>query len=107
MIVIAIIGMLAAIAIPNYAKCRQRAHAATCISNLEAIDGAIQQWALDARKQAGEAVQYSDISSYLRRSVACPSGGKTFEDSYQVTSVDTPPNCLRVTSGEYAHRMAL
>ena len=107
MIVIAIIGMLAAIAIPNYAKCRDRARASTGVSNLQAIDGAIQQWALDARKQAGDPVQYSDISSYLRRAVVCPSGGKTFEDSYQLTSVDTPPNCLRVTSGEYAHRMAL
>jgi prepilin-type N-terminal cleavage/methylation domain-containing protein len=107
MIVVAIIGMLASIAIPSYAKARDKARAATCISNLQAIDGAIQQWALDARKQAGDPVQYCDISSYLKRSVVCPSGGSTFEDSYQVTSVDAPPSCLRVTSGEYAHRVAL
>ena len=107
MIVVAIIGMLAAIAIPNYAKARQKAQMALCVVNLRVIDDAVEQWALDARKQPGDAVQYNDISGFFKHSVVCPSGGTSFEDSYQVSGVDQPPVCLRVTAGEYAHRLPL
>jgi prepilin-type N-terminal cleavage/methylation domain-containing protein len=106
MIVVAIIGMLAAIAIPNYAKSRQTAQMQLCITNLRHIDGAIQQWAAEARKQAGQAVTYEDIRVYMRNSTVCPSGGTAFGDSYEITSVDAPPNCLRVPAGQYAHKFA-
>ncbi len=95
MIVVAIIGMLATIAIPNYVKSREQAYKVTCISNLRQIDGAVQTWALAQRKDAGDAVTYEDISSYLRNAVVCPSGGKTFADSYTLTTVDDRPACQR------------
>ena len=107
MIVVTIIGMLASIAIPAYAKARQKAQMAICVNNLRVIEGAVDAWAVEARKQAGETVQYADISGYLKHSVICPCGGKSFDDSYQLSGVDAPPVCLRVTSGEYAHRLAL
>jgi type II secretory pathway pseudopilin PulG len=44
MIVVAIIGLLAAIAIPNFVKARTTAQKNACINNLRQIDGAIQQW---------------------------------------------------------------
>jgi prepilin-type N-terminal cleavage/methylation domain-containing protein len=103
MIVVAIIGMLASIAIPNYRKAGQAAQQATCVQNLQAIDGAINNWALEMRKAAGAAVTYEDISIYLKNKVFCPSGGTSFEDSYQITSVDAQPACLRVPAGQYAH----
>ena len=53
MIVVAIIGLLAAIAIPNFVKARATSQANACINNLRQIDGAIQQWALE--NQAGAA----------------------------------------------------
>jgi len=106
MIVVAIIGMLAAIAIPNYAKSRQTAQMQLCITNLRRIDGAIQEWAVEARKQAGQAVTYEDIRVYMRNATVCPSGGRTFDDSYEVTSVDAQPICLRVPAGQYAHKFA-
>lgn len=65
MIVVGIIGMLATIAIPNFVKSREHAYKATCISNLRQIDGAIQQWSLELKKDSGQAVDYGDISSYL------------------------------------------
>ncbi len=43
MIVVAIIGLLAAIAIPNFVKARTTAQTNTCIANLKQISGAIQQ----------------------------------------------------------------
>jgi len=103
MIVVAIIGMLASIAIPNYVRSRYVAHKAACIANLGQIEGAIQMWATETRKAPNTAVEFSDISDYLRRSVVCPSGGMTFADSYQLSTVEAAPVCLRVTSGQYAH----
>ena len=95
MIVVAIIGLLAAIAIPNYAKARGEAYRTSCINNLHQIDSAVQLWALEQRKDAGEQVTYSDIARYLKNAVVCPSGGTTFEDSYTLTTVDAKPACLR------------
>jgi prepilin-type N-terminal cleavage/methylation domain-containing protein len=105
MIVVAIIGLLASIAVPNFVKARTTAQQKACISNLHQIDGAIQQWATDLNKAAGQTVAYSDISSYLKNSVACPSGGTTFEDSYSITTVDATPTCQRMPSGPNAHAL--
>ena len=95
MIVVAIIGLLASIAIPNYAQSREAARRNVCISNLQQIEGAIQRWSLDMHKDEGQTVTYSDIRSYLRHAVLCPSGGTSFEDSYTITTVDAPPTCQR------------
>ena len=95
MIVVAIIGLLATIAIPNFAKARETTRKNACISNLRQIDGVIQQWALDLKKDAGSPVTYSDIKSYLKNDVTCPSGGTTFEDSYAISTVDVSPTCQK------------
>jgi prepilin-type N-terminal cleavage/methylation domain-containing protein len=95
MIVVAIIGMLATIAVPNYVKVREKSQTTTCIANLRLIDGAIQSWSLDARKDSSDAVSYSDIKGFLKSTPVCPSGGTSFEDSYSITRVDARPECLR------------
>jgi prepilin-type N-terminal cleavage/methylation domain-containing protein len=107
MIVVAIIGMLASMAIPSYLRAQQQAKKVTCINNLRQIEGAIQEWALEGRKDPAQTVQYSDISGYLKHTVVCPSGGTTFDDSYQITSVEVSPVCLRVSGGEFAHKLTL
>ena len=53
MIVVAIIGLLAAIAIPNFVKARATSQANACINNLRQIDAAAQQWALEKGKKTG------------------------------------------------------
>ena len=95
MIVVAIIGLLASIAIPHYAQSRRAAYQRVCLSNLQQIEGAMQRWSLDMHKDEGQPVVYSDIRGYLRRSVVCPSGGTAFEDSYTITTVDATPTCQR------------
>jgi prepilin-type N-terminal cleavage/methylation domain-containing protein len=107
MIVVAIIGLLAAIAIPNYKLARDRSRMTSCVTNLHRIDGAIQEWAMESRKQSGEHVTYDDIKVYMRNAVLCPSGGTTFGDSYEISSVDSLPTCLRVPGGQFAHRLDL
>ena len=52
MIVVAIIGLLAAIAIPNFLRARSTSQQNACINNLRQIDGAIQQWALETGQAA-------------------------------------------------------
>jgi len=102
MIVVAIIGLLAAIAIPNFVKARTTAQMNACINNLRQIDGAVQEWALEQKKGEEAAVQYSDIKPYLKNSVVCPAGGTTFADSYQLSTVSQKPICLKkgANSGE-------
>ena len=95
MIVVAIIGLLATMAIPNYIEARETARKQTCIGNLQQIDGAVQRWALDLRKDSTELVTFADISGYLRHSVTCPSGGTSFADSYAITTADAKPTCIR------------
>ena len=95
MIVVAIIGMLASIAIPNFVKARTTAQMNACISNLRQIDGAIQQWALDTKQGDTAAVTAADVLPYLKSSVVCPAGGKTFADSYSVSTVQAKPTCLQ------------
>jgi prepilin-type N-terminal cleavage/methylation domain-containing protein len=98
MIVVAIIGLLASIAIPNFVKARTTAQMNACISNLRQIDGAIQQWALDTKQGDTASVTPADVLPYMKNSVVCPSGGKTFADSYSVSTVQAKPACLKVPS---------
>src|SRR5215831_9520463 len=95
MIVVAIIGLLAAIAIPNFIRARTTSQKNACINNLRQIDGAIQQWALENKKDAAAAVKFTDISGYLKNSVICPAGGTTFANSYSIVDVATKPTCLK------------
>jgi prepilin-type N-terminal cleavage/methylation domain-containing protein len=95
MIVVAIIGLLATIAIPNFVKARSTAYMNACISNLRQIDGAIQAWALDTKQGDNSPVDFSQISSYLKGQVVCPAGGKTFSDSYHLGTVQDKPTCLK------------
>ena len=95
MIVVAIIGLLASIAIPNYKRVREQTYTTACINNLQKISGAIHIWSLDMKKDEQQPVTYSDIRSYLRGSITCPSGGTCFDDSYTITTVDAGPVCQR------------
>ncbi len=98
MIVVAIIGMLASIAVPNFMKARGMARKKACISNLQSIDGAIETWATELNKAEGQSVGYSDIRPYLKSTPVCPAGGTTFDDSYTISTVGTSPTCQKLPS---------
>jgi prepilin-type N-terminal cleavage/methylation domain-containing protein len=95
MVVIAIIGLLAAVALPSFLKTRTTVNKNACINNLKQIDSAMQQWALELKKNPADPVSFSDISGYLRGVTACPAGGKTFSDSYLITTVSSEPVCQK------------
>ena len=106
MIVVAIIGLLAAIAIPNFVSARARAQATTCINNLRQLDGAAMQFALEQRKKTGDPVQFpSDLTPYIKLNSAgslppCPAGG-----NYSDNTVGSPPACSLGTTVSPAHTM--
>jgi prepilin-type N-terminal cleavage/methylation domain-containing protein len=95
MIVVALIGLLAVIAIPNWVHARTTSQNSACINNLREINGATQQWALDFRKGQDAPVTPEDILPYLKNAVVCPAGGSaaTFGSSYTLTTVSGLPIC--------------
>lgn len=90
MIVVAIIGLLAAIAIPNFVKAREQAQLQSILNNLRILDGAKDQWALEQKQGTGSAASWSTdtdgIGSYIK--------GGTVKDvvgeSYDLTTVGKP-----------------
>lgn len=81
MIVVAIIGLLAAIAIPNMVKARNTAQANACINNMRQIDNSIQQFAVENNKTDSDSVTENDIKSYIKDSEmpVCPAGDKPYQ----------------------------
>ena len=95
MIVVAIIGLLAAIAVPNFATARTNSRRSACINNLRLIDAAQEQWALENNKNTGDAVGAADVLPFLRNTInmpVCPSGSA----AYTLTVVGTAPVCPNV-----------
>lgn len=72
MIVVAIIGLLAAIAIPNFVKARETAQLNSIYNNLRILEGAKDQWALEQKKGTGQAVTLADLVEYLKGGVVKP-----------------------------------
>ena len=96
MIVVAIIGLLAAIAIPNFLKARATSQKNVCINNLRQVNAAIQQWAMEMKQGPASKVTVADVLPYMKGPVICPSGGTTFADSYTLTTVAEQPICQKV-----------
>ncbi len=96
MIVVAIIGMLAAIAVPNFVHARGVAQKNACISNLREIDGAKEQWALENHKVDTDTPTDNDLRPYLRSHALpdCPGGG-----SYTIGVMNADPTCSLSAQG--------
>jgi prepilin-type N-terminal cleavage/methylation domain-containing protein len=79
MIVVAILGLLASIAVPNFLKARTSAQKTACISNLKQIQGAIQVWALIEGKSSSDTPTTANlVTNYLRKWPVCPTSGTAY-----------------------------
>jgi prepilin-type N-terminal cleavage/methylation domain-containing protein len=91
MIVVAIIGLLAAIAIPNFIKARETSQKNACIENLRQIDSAKQQWAIEEKQDSSATPASTDLDDYIKggyATLACPAGG-----TYTINDMSTDPSC--------------
>ena len=89
MLVVAIIGLLAAVAIPNLIKARKTAQVGACRANLKTMESAITQWSIEKRKGDDSEVTLEDIEAWLNGGIPdCPSGGE-----YELFTVGELPTC--------------
>ena len=98
MIVVAIIGILIAIAVPGFLRARENSRGRACQENLTKIDGAKEQWALENKKSNGTSCGSGSAflddtnifgpNGYVKKKPTCPSGG-----SYTVNPIGTDPTC--------------
>jgi prepilin-type N-terminal cleavage/methylation domain-containing protein len=92
MIVVAIIGLLAAIAIPNFIRARATSQQNACINNLRQIDAAINEWALENGQSNGSAVAaVSTVSAYIKLNAANSVPGCPAKGTYGTTVVGATP----------------
>jgi prepilin-type N-terminal cleavage/methylation domain-containing protein len=107
MIVVAIIGLLAAIAIPNFVKARENAQLNSIFNNLRIIEGAKDQWALENKKGTGDTVDsLVTISDYLKGGTVKPVVGEVYATTtIGAASTATLPAAVKL--GTYAAGAAI
>lgn len=89
MIVVLIIGILLSIAVPNFIKARENTRVKTCVAQLNRIESAKEQWAMEMKKNNGDAPNPGDlVPDYIKGNQTCPSGG-----TYNLGSVGTKATC--------------
>ena len=101
MIVVAIIGLLAAIAIPSFVKARNTSQQNACVNNLRQIDSGKEQWAMAQSKADGDTVVTDDVNDYVKGDTTpkCPAGG-----TYTYNAIGSAPDCDSdsITSHDFA-----
>ena len=92
MIVVAIIALLAAIAVPGFLRARKRSQASRIINDLRLIDAAVDQYAIENNKTSGSTVTVTQWTAYLKQgSMLYNTGQDLFGDTYGTQTVDSLP----------------
>jgi prepilin-type N-terminal cleavage/methylation domain-containing protein len=90
MIVVAIIALLAAIAVPGFLRARKRSQASKIKNDLRLIDSAVDQYAIETAKKTGDPVSITDWTNYIKKdTVLYATGQDLFGDNYGDQVVDT------------------
>ena len=120
MIVVAIIGLLAAIAIPSFMKARTTSQKNACINNLRQIEAGKDQYAIDVGRTnawawANDTAAFSNLvgvaAGYIKANPACPASSTTEAKGtaaravadYNANAIGTSPSCTVVGAGTDAH----
>jgi prepilin-type N-terminal cleavage/methylation domain-containing protein len=103
MIVVAIIALLAAIAVPGFLRARKRSQATKVLNDLRMIDSAVEQYAVETGKKTGDTVAVADWTNYVKKNaILYNTGQDLFGDDYGPQTVDTlptvPTNALNTLS---------
>jgi len=100
MIVVAIIALLAAIAVPGFLRARKRSQASRILNDLRMIDAACDQYAIETNRSTGNTVAVTDWTNYLKKGTSLYNTGSSLLGSaYGAQTVDTIP---QVPSADYA-----
>src|ERR1700756_3629741 len=75
MIVVAIIALLAAIAVPGFLRARKRAQASKILNDMRMIDAAVDQYAIETSKTSGATVDITDWTNYVKKDTTLYSTG--------------------------------
>ena len=98
MIVVAIIALLAAIAVPGFLRARKRSQASRIINDLRLIDSAVDQYAIETNKSTGATVNIADWTNYLKKGTNLyMTGADIFGQTYGNQVVDTLPRVPTAT----------
>jgi prepilin-type N-terminal cleavage/methylation domain-containing protein len=98
MIVVAIIALLAAIAVPGFLRARKRSQASRIINDLRLIDSAVDQYAIETNKASGSGVAVTDWTNYLKKGTNLyVTGNDILGNAYGQQTVDTLPKVNSVT----------
>jgi prepilin-type N-terminal cleavage/methylation domain-containing protein len=99
MIVVAIIALLAAIAVPGFLRARKRSQASKILNDLRMIDAAVDQYAIETNRTTGNVVAVADWTNYVKKnSVLFNTGKDLFGNAYGDQTVDIIP---QVPSADY------
>src|SRR3977135_3413000 len=92
MIVVAIIALLAAIAVPGFLRARKRSQASKILNDLRMIDAAVDQYAIETNRTTNNVVNVADWTKYVKKdSILYNTGANLFGTSYGQQTVDTIP----------------
>jgi prepilin-type N-terminal cleavage/methylation domain-containing protein len=97
MIVVALIGMLSAIAIPNFIKQRQYSQSRACIKNLSTMEAAKQIWGVESGRKDGDIPLDTDLigaNLYIKAMPVCPAGG-----TYDIGAIGVNASCTQSAAG--------
>jgi prepilin-type N-terminal cleavage/methylation domain-containing protein len=99
MIVVAIIALLAAIAVPNFLRSRKRSQATQVLEDLRIIDSAVDQYAIETNKSGGSTVTFTDCKNYMKTGTRLYSsaGKDILGNAFTITSVDSVPKVSSTT----------
>jgi prepilin-type N-terminal cleavage/methylation domain-containing protein len=98
MIVVAIIALLAAIAVPGFLRARKRSQASRIINDLRLIDSAVDQYAIETNKKSGDLVGVADWTNYLKKGTDLYLNGRdVLKSDYGTQTVDSIPKVPSAT----------
>ena len=99
MIVVAIIALLAAIAVPNFLRARKRSQATRILEDLRMLDSALDQYAIETNRSTGNTVNVADWTNYLKKgSSLYNTGSSLLGSAYGAQTVDSIP---KVPTNDY------
>jgi prepilin-type N-terminal cleavage/methylation domain-containing protein len=100
MIVVAIIALLAAIAVPGFLRARKRSQASKVLNDLRLISSAMDQYAIEAGKKSSDPIDVTDWTKYIKKGTQLEvTGADLFGELYGLQTVDSLPHVSTVTKG--------